>query len=221
MGFSLALVDFDGTLADSMPYWLALPAETLRRAGLPEPPGFQELVRVRPMWEVAGFLTERYPRLEDGGPLPEQWYGMMEQNYLHRVALKPGARAFLTLLRESGARVWLLSATRQPLLDRAVEHFGLGPLLDRVLTEEEAGSKHTPAPYRYCAAAAGVSPAETVLAEDAPRNLAAAAALGLGTIAVRDESMARWAEEARRIAGLYLDDLRETDRIRAFLRENP
>mgnify|MGYP003618444224 CR=1 FL=1 len=35
MAFSLALVDFDGTLADSMPYWLRLPADTLRAAGLP------------------------------------------------------------------------------------------------------------------------------------------------------------------------------------------
>ena len=34
MAFSLALVDFDGTLADSMPYWLRLPADTLRAAGL-------------------------------------------------------------------------------------------------------------------------------------------------------------------------------------------
>ena len=37
MAFSLALVDFDGTLADSMPYWLRLPADTLRAAGLPQP----------------------------------------------------------------------------------------------------------------------------------------------------------------------------------------
>ena len=40
MAFSLALVDFDGTLADSMPYWLRLPADTLRAAGLSQPEGF-------------------------------------------------------------------------------------------------------------------------------------------------------------------------------------
>lgn len=47
MAFSLALVDFDGTLADSMPYWLRLPADTLRAAGLPQPEGFAEYIRSR------------------------------------------------------------------------------------------------------------------------------------------------------------------------------
>ena len=37
MSCSLALVDFDGTLADSMPYWLRLPVDTLREANLPQP----------------------------------------------------------------------------------------------------------------------------------------------------------------------------------------
>lgn len=46
MAFSLALVDFDGTLADSMPYWLRLPADTLRAAGLPQPGG---LCRIHPL----------------------------------------------------------------------------------------------------------------------------------------------------------------------------
>ena len=49
MAFSLALVDFDGTLADSMPYWLRLPADTLRAAGLPQPEGFAEYIRSVPI----------------------------------------------------------------------------------------------------------------------------------------------------------------------------
>ena len=53
MAFSLALVDFDGTLADSMPYWLRLPADTLRAAGLPQPEGFAEYIRSVPIREIA------------------------------------------------------------------------------------------------------------------------------------------------------------------------
>ena len=215
--YKAALVDFDGTLADSMPWWLDLPRRTLSEAGIPEPEGFHRRIREAPMREIAVWMAEEYPELVRERPLPERWYAMMEDNYLHRVSLKPGAEALLSLFREKGLAVVILSATKRPLLDTALERFDLFSRVDLVFSEEEAGSKRTPAPYRFLAEKLALAPGEMLLAEDAPRNIAAAAEMGLGTVAVYDASMAAWQEELRRTADVYLPDLSDLSRVREML----
>ena len=217
MGYRLALVDFDGTLVDSMPFWLSLPAETLAEAGLPMPPELDARSRRIPLWEIARYLAREYPQLTRTGPLEEQWYARMREHYLHRIPLRPGADAFLEVLRRAGVRVWILSATSRPLLDTAVEHFGLAGRVERLLSEEEVGSKRTEEPYRRCMALAGTGPAETLLAEDSAPNLLQARSLGLGTVAVRDASMLARQEELRAAAGVYLPDFRDLSALEAYL----
>ena len=221
MIYKAALLDFDGTLADSMPCWLDLPRRTLAEAGIPEPPGFRRTIREIPMREVAVWMAAEYPELVRERTLEERWYAMMEDNYLHRVSLKPGAEALLDLLRELGLRPAILSATKRPLLAVALERFGLFPRVDLVLTEEEAGSKRTEAPYRLAAERLGADLAEMVLVEDAPRNLAAARALGLGTVGVYDESMAPFRAELLAASDLALPDLSDLAPLRAFLEKGP
>ncbi len=221
MIYKAALLDFDGTLADSMPCWLDLPRRTLAEAGIPEPPGFQQTIREIPMREIAVWMAGEYPELVRERTLEERWYAMMADNYLHRVSLKPGAEALLDLLREAGLRPAILSATKRPLLDVALERFGLFPRVDLVLTEEEADSKRTEAPYRLAAERLGAELAEMVLMEDAPRNLAAARALGLGTVGVYDESMAPFRAELLAAADLALPDFSDLAPLRAFLEKGP
>ena len=217
MGFRLALVDFDGTLADSMPYWLALPRDTLREYGIPEPEGFEELIRALPMWEVGLHLGKEYPELVRDMPLRERWDAKMLENYRQRIPRKAGSRELLRLLRAEGCTVAVLSATRQPHLDLALEHLELMPLLDEVFTEAEAGSKHEPETYLHLAEKFGCAVSEVLLVEDAPRNLRTAHDLGVGTAAVRDESMAHWQEEIRSFAGVYLPTLEDLAPLRAYL----
>ena len=99
MAFSLALVDFDGTLADSMPYWLRLPADTLREADLPQPEGFAEYIRSVPIWEIARDMGKMYPQLEANTPLAARWSAEMAEYYAWAVPLKPGAKELLRTLR--------------------------------------------------------------------------------------------------------------------------
>ena len=194
MAYSAALIDFDGTLADSMPYWLRLPLDTLSRLGLPEPEGFRERISTRPMWEVAGYLSELYPTLTQKG-LRDLWDGMMLENYRERILLKDGVRELLGLLRARGVRLILLSATRQPYLNGALEHFDLLREFEAVLTETETGAKHEPETFIRLAQRLGCAPEELLLLEDSPPNLRAARAAGQTTVALYDASKPLWWEE--------------------------
>ena len=132
MAFSLALVDFDGTLADSMPYWLRLPADTLRAAGLPQPEGFAEYIRSVPIREIARDMGAKYPQLEAETPLAVRWSAEMAAHYAREIPLKPGAKKLLQTLRAAGLRVYILSATRRALLDPAIERLGVAPAVKAV-----------------------------------------------------------------------------------------
>lgn len=217
MSCALALVDFDGTLADSMPFWLDLPYAILRQYDLPEPEGFREWIRMRPMWEIALAMTEQHPELAREKPLREYMNDVMLDNYRHRIPLKPGAAEFLALLREEDIPVHILSATPKPYLTLAVEHFALTALTDRIYTEAEVGSKHEADTYRRIAAEHGCALSELLLVEDAPLNILTAAGLGCGTLGVFDRSYADRAAEMRSAAGLYVNALTERDAIRDFL----
>ena len=133
MAFSLALVDFDGTLADSMPYWLRLPADTLRAAGLPQPEGFAEYIRSVPIREIARDMGAKYPQLEAETPLAVRWSAEMAAHYAREIPLKPGAKKLLQTLRAAGLRVYILSATRHALLDPAIERL----IFEGVIGSEE------------------------------------------------------------------------------------
>ena len=216
--YKAALVDFDGTLADSMPAWLDLPRTAFQRSGVEPPADLDILIRTVPIWEVARRLETVYPMLSPGRPLEEYWMEIMEENYLHRVPLKPGATELLSLLRENGLKIVILSATGQPMLGHALDHFGLLALADAVVTEEEAGSKRTSAPYDFCALQLGLAREEMLLIEDAPRNLARARELGLGTVGVLDESMAPGRELLYESADVVLPDYFDLGPLVEFLR---
>ena len=217
MSFQLAIVDFDGTLAESMPYWLELPFVTLKQENIPEPEGFRDYIRSLPLWEVGAQLQRDYPFLLEKGPVPAQWYAHMEENYRHHVPLREGAAEFLKALRRRGIKTVLLSATRASTLAIALERFGLYALLNGVYSEEQIGSKRSEEPYRYLEKTTGIPLSNMFLVEDSWKNLRAAAQLGLGTVAVQDPSMAKWEAQLRQ-SDLYLEDFHSLTPVEDFLR---
>ena len=216
MSFRAALIDFDGTLADSMPCWLSLPQDTLRREGIPEPPGFQRMIREIPMWEVALRLQRDFPALADGHATAG-WMDEMREHYLRDVSLKPGAETALDLFRAMGIRTVILSATPADLLDAALTRFSLYGRLDAVFSEHEVGSKREADTYRRCAERLGLPVEDLLLVEDAPRNLAAAARLGLGTVGVFDASMEAEQDSVRAASGVYLPSFLDLAPLREYL----
>ena len=217
MSYALALVDFDGTLADSMPYWLSLPKDALREAGIPEPEGFDAYIRSVPMHEIAADMAKKYPAVEAECPFLQRFDAQMRAHYAEHVPLKPGADGLLRLLHRANIRICILSATRHELLDAVAERLGVTALADGIYTEAEAGSKRTEAPYAYFRDTFGVPYGKMLLIEDAPRNLAAAKTLGLTTVGVYDESMKNENAAVRATSQIYLPDFSDLTALEELL----
>jgi sugar-phosphatase len=91
-----------------------------------------------------------------------------------------------------GVRVAIASSSPPELIDAAVEHLGLAPLIETCHSamHEEYGKPH-PAVYLSAAAKLGVSPLDCVAVEDSLNGVIAAKAARMRCVAVPD----RWSPE--------------------------
>ena len=217
MAIRMILADFDGTLVDSMPWWVELPKVTLRKNGVPVPEDMDMLTRSRPMWQIAAVLTERYPVLGQEETLYSAFMDSMRVNYAENIPMKPGAYAFLRRMKDKGMPVTLLSATNHGLLDPALESYGITPLLCDVITEGDVGaSKRTGAPFEFCMERFGLAAEELLLLEDSLVNIRAARSLGVRCVGVADTTMAADGAELRECTELFLSEGADWEKIDAL-----
>ncbi len=85
-----------------------------------------------------------------------------------------------------------LNNESRELNDYRIDRFGLGSLFDVFFSSGYTGRrKPDPEAYRFALELAHRDPEETLLLDDRPENVAAAAGLGLRTILVRDAHQIR------------------------------
>ncbi len=106
-----------------------------------------------------------------------------------REHLRPDA-AVAEAVRSLSQQRGLFSNGFRLYIDRILDALGLAGLFDPVFSIESFGyhAKPDPAAYRVALRELGVSPAECLLVDDAPRNLETARALGMRTALVGERA---------------------------------
>ncbi|HEY9294217.1 MAG TPA: HAD family phosphatase [Microlunatus sp.] len=165
-----ALWDFDGTLADTEPIWIAAEYELIPRLGgewneehahklvggsLLESGAYMAGVigrdDLRPEWIVDQLLQVVIDFCRRG-PIP--W--------------RPGARELLESLRLAGVPCALVSASYRSLLDVIIEQLPAGSFQASVAGDEVSHGKPHPEPYLSACRQLGVRPDDCVVFEDSP-----------------------------------------------------
>jgi len=167
--------DWDGCLADTLPFWLDGYREALARRGLhPE-----ERVILRELlndWagparfgvaDAARFVEEMAAYLEDHNEV---------------LRLNPNAVEVLQALKARGNRTALLTASRRRMVLPVLEAHGLDGLFDLVLTVEDV-RRHKPDPEVLFKALEllGASADQALLVGDSDKDLQAGKAAGVAT----------------------------------------
>ena len=207
------IFDADGTLLDSMPMWNGITYEYARQKGLSVPPDLH-LTMNRLSMEQCAALYRQLGVEEPVGQIVEELSQCALEGYRLRVGEKPGAGAFLKLLRENRIPVAVATASDRRGVELALERLGMLPCVDYLLTCTEAGaSKEEPTVFLRCAQQLGATPWESVVFEDSPHAVKTAKDAGFAVVAVEDllpdgDNGARRAELAA-TANLYLRDYGE------------
>ena len=181
------ILDFDGTVLDSMQVWLGLAQDFLRANGAePRPDLDDQLANCADLVSGAAWLQKEY-RLK---LTPEETlHGLLDMLNVRYLAckLKPGAEEFLREAVRRGFRLVIGTASDRNAVEAILAKHGLlGIFLDIITTGETGLDKKDPAFYWTALERLGTRRSATWLFDDAPFCLDAARSCGLRTACVPD-----------------------------------
>ena len=188
------IMDMDGTLIDSMPYWNTLSPDYLVSRGITKSTeGLIERLRTMTMPEACVYLKKEYELPESPEELLTALNGVMRRHYEEDIPLKKGVREHLEELTWQGAKLCVVTATAIPLVRLCLERLDVVQYFDFLMSCEEVGcGKDRPDAFLEAARRLGASPQEIYVYEDSLTALKTAADAGFRTVAVYDPYAGGW-----------------------------
>ncbi|BAN04025.1 HAD family hydrolase [Ilumatobacter coccineus] len=178
------LVDMDGTIVDSEPYWIETEGELVAEFG--------GTWTADDAHSVVGFaLIDAAVELRDRGGVdlePEAIVARLLDRVIERcgehLPWRPGARDLLIEARDAGVPCVLVTMSWRRFADAVIDAAPDGVFVGSVTGDEVVNGKPAPDPYLAGAALLGLDPSECVAIEDSPTGVASALAAGCRTLAV-------------------------------------
>jgi HAD superfamily hydrolase (TIGR01509 family) len=185
--FQAVIFDMDGTLLDTESVFKTIVFEVCLELGF-------EMTEAVHLSMVGGshertqqLLVESYGVAFPYTLFDERCRVIMRERSHAGVPVKPGAREFITDLRERGIPTAVATSSRNP---HAAHHLGAAGLLDLfetiVTRDDVVNPKPHPEPYLTAAKRLGVDPLACLALEDSHAGVRAAHAAGMQTVMVPD-----------------------------------
>lgn len=189
VGITGAIFDCDGTLLDSMPFWVGLFPKIAARHGIEagwEEYRFLESISLR---EGCRMLYERFGLGASAESLFEEHLALVLDFYEHDVEPFTGAVDFLETLAAAGIPLIVASSTPKKAVRRALELHGFDRFFHDIVTSEDTGyrDKEHPDIYREALRRLGTSRETTWVFEDAPFAVRTAKNEGFPVVALLND----------------------------------
>ena len=202
-----AIFDVDGTILDSMPYWINAADEYLDRLNIPHPEGIGQTFLSMNMEDGAEYLRQKYLPDMSMRQLLDGIVDVMTEAYTHKVLPKVGAIEFMRTLHDNGIPIVIATATDRRMLQAGLDRLGITELVQDILTCSECQtSKSKPDIFLRAAEKLGTAPNETAVFEDALYAVTTAVNAGFVVVAIEDETSRRDRQNIRDIAAYYIED---------------
>jgi HAD superfamily hydrolase (TIGR01509 family) len=207
------IFDLDGTLVDSMYYWMVLPENWLRARGIPVPKNLEEQMGACDMWQASVFFAEKYAPSERAEDIFDELLHVMDKHYAEDIPLMPGAGDFLRALKAAGKQVCLATMTDRPLVETVLRANNVADCVDFILTTPEVGvGKDKPDIYRQAAERFGLPKERSVVLEDSRMGAKTALRDGFPVVVVRTKAEDYADIEAERVCRYEYADVDEVAR---------
>ena len=184
MELAAVLIDMDGTLVDTEPYWMAAEWALIEAHGGTWSDQHQENLVGNALIASAEYIREH-----GGIDLPpEVIVDLLLEHVVQQanetMPWRPGARELLAELKEAGIPAALVTMSYTRLAQTMIDLLPRGTFAEVITGDQVADGKPHPEAYLTAAARLGVDPAACVAIEDSPTGLASAEAAGCVVVAV-------------------------------------
>ena len=178
--FRGAIIDLDGTLLDSLPFWENLASDYLRDHGVVPAADLRRRIESMELPGASRYLKEAYSLSYTAEEICRELTERLHEIYYSKARFFPGAADFLRRLHGEGVRMALFTATPKDLASRALERHGVLSLFDYIVsTRDIPYEKSSPEGYLHVLKLLGTSAEQTVVYEDAPYAIAGAIQTGM------------------------------------------
>ena len=205
------IFDIDGTLVDSMGVWHDIDIEYFKLLEIPMPPTIQKDIEGMSFTETAVYFKETF-RIEEKTveDIKLDWIHMAQEKYLYEIKAKPGAKEYISFLKEKGIKIGCATSNDRRLAMAALQPHGWTSKVDALRTACEVNAgKPAPDIYLKVAAELGVAPENCLVFEDIPNGMRAGKAAGMTVIGVEDERAKEYKEEIDTICDYFIKDYYE------------
>ena len=181
-----ALWDFDGTLADTEPLWIAAEYDLVGKLGGTWSDEHAEQLVGNSLLDSGSYILNAIGRVD----LSPAWVvdqlltAVVDHISNHPIVWRPGAIELLESFAESGVPCALVSASYRVLLNAALSQLPEGTFQVSVAGDEVSRGKPHPEPYEKACTALGVSARHCVVLEDSETGCRAGNAAGAFVVAI-------------------------------------
>ena len=200
-----ALFDMDGTLTDTMPFWIGLPKRLFEGEGLTLSPAEEATLEVLGLVKGIEYLNSlgRTEKVFGRGDVIR----LLTALYSGNPQTKPLVPTLLEELRARGVRMAVATLTPIPQAKICLERTGLAPYFEFILGGDDyPEGKNAPRIFLDSAKKFGCAPEEMVLFEDSYYSVKTARTLGIPVVGVADASKAKDREEMIAASIAFFDD---------------
>lgn len=212
MRYKAAILDFDGTLMDSMPVWKHVGEDYLRLQGITPPDNLREVLKEMSLGQSTEYLRVTYHLPFTRAQIVDQIAAMVDHQFRHEVPLKPYARQFLERGHQAGMRFCIATASDRRVVEATLHRLGVDTYIDDIVTCIEVGhGKNEPHIFEEALIRLGVAKHECLVFEDALHAIRTAVDAGFTTIGVYDASASEDEQEISDTASDYIRSFAEWD----------
>ena len=201
------IMDMDGTLADSMPFWKKSAREYAILRGADIPDNFDEITGVMHLNDYAEYVKNVLGIDTNLEQITEAAVEIMNKHYEKDIPAKDGMTELVTREYKAGSRLVVFTASDRRSVEILLSHLGIRECFYDIYTVYDVGLKKSDKnSYLKVAELAGMKDTSQVwVYEDILRGVKAAKEAGLNVCAVYDEDSAGDWKDIKELADKTLE----------------
>ena len=201
-----AILDFDGTLFDSMFIWDTAGEVYLRSIGIEPKEDLQKILKPMSLLQSATYIHEKYSIPLTIEEIMDDINRTVEDFYFHTVQPKEGVIAHLEQMKAHGIKMCIATATDRYQVEAALQRCGMSRFFSEIFTCTEVGSgKDRPDIFRRAMEHLQTDRKTTAVVEDAYHAIHTAKQDGFLVVGVYDSHESRQ-QELLSLADVFLSD---------------